>query len=57
MDSEEHLFAGLKALGIEVEDKDREGLLLAWAGLAAMAHRVMECPLPDDAEPAPQFLP
>lgn len=57
MDFEEDLLHGLKTLGIEVGTRDGEEVLVAWNRLAAMAQRVMEFPLADDVEPAPQFLP
>ena len=57
MDIEEDLLHGLRTLGIEVGTGDGEEVLVAWNRLAAMAQRVMEFPLADDIEPAPQFLP
>lgn len=57
MDNEEDLLRGLRTLGIEVGAGDREEVVVAWGRLAAMAQRVMEFPLADDVEPAPQFLP
>ena len=57
MGIEEDLLRGLRTLGIEVGAGEREEVLVAWDRLAAMAQRVMEFPLADDVEPAPQFLP
>ncbi len=56
-DIEIYVDAAAVLIGLPLDPAHRPGVILNMQRIAEMAVLVMTCPLPDETEPAPVFMP